>query len=74
VLIDRVRWASVQDRLLSKAKWYEAKALECSALAKSARPSFVREIYRKAAVHYDFTEALLRRRIEEAVISPGSAT
>jgi hypothetical protein len=73
VLIDRVRLPPVQNCLLSKAKWYEAKALECATLAKSAGPSFVREIYRKAAVHYDFAEALLRRRIEEAVSSPGSA-
>jgi hypothetical protein len=61
----------VQDRLLSKATWYEARAIECAALAKSARPSFVREIYRKAAVHYDFAEALLRRRMDEAISSPG---
>jgi hypothetical protein len=55
----------VQDHLISRAKWYEAKAIECAALAKSARPSFVREIYRKATVRYDFAEARLRRRIAE---------
>jgi hypothetical protein len=60
----------VQDHLAGQAKWYKAKAIECAALAKSARPSFVREIYRKAAVHYDFAEALLRRRIAEVVSSP----
>jgi hypothetical protein len=43
----------LQDRLAGKAKWYKAKAIECAALAKSARPNFVRKIYRKAAVRYD---------------------
>jgi hypothetical protein len=36
----------VQDHLMSRAKWYEAKAMECAAVATSARPYFVREIYR----------------------------
>jgi hypothetical protein len=57
----------VQDRPASKAEWYKAKAIECAALAKSARPNFIREIYRKAADRYDFAEGVLRRRIEEAV-------
>jgi hypothetical protein len=57
----------LQDHLAGKAKWYKAKAIECAALAKSARPNFVREIYRKAAVRYDFAEGVLRRRMEEAV-------
>jgi hypothetical protein len=49
----------LQDHLAGKAKWYKAKATECAALAKSARPNFVREIYRKAAVRYDFAEGVL---------------
>jgi hypothetical protein len=53
---------AVQDHLARKANWYKAKSIECAALAKSARPNFVREIYRKAAVHYDVAEGLLRRR------------
>jgi hypothetical protein len=57
----------LQDHLAGKAKWYKAKATECAALAKSARPNFVREIYRKAAVRYDFAEGVLQRRIEQAV-------
>jgi hypothetical protein len=57
----------VQDRLASKVKWYEERAIECAALAKSARPNFIREIYRKAAARYDFAEAVLRRRIDQAV-------
>jgi hypothetical protein len=60
----------MQDHLISRAKWYEANAIECAALAKSTRPGFVREIYRKAAVHYDFAEAHLRSRMR-AVSSPG---
>jgi gluconate kinase len=60
----------VQDHLATKANWYKAKAIECSALAKSARTSFVREIYRKAAVHYDFAEGVLQRRMEEASPAP----
>jgi hypothetical protein len=61
------RQVPVQDHLASKAKWYKAKAIECAALAKSARPNFIREIYRKAAVRYDFAEGVLRQRIDEAV-------
>jgi hypothetical protein len=63
----------VQEHLANKAKWYKAKAIECAALAQSARPSFVREIYRRAAVQYGFAEGGLRRRMEEAVSSPGIA-
>jgi hypothetical protein len=61
----------VQDYLDRKANWYRAKSIECAALAKSARPNFVREIYRKAAVHYDVAEGALRRRMENALASPG---
>jgi hypothetical protein len=61
------RQVPVQDHLASKAKWYKAKAIECAALAKSARPNFIREIYRKAAVRYDFAEGVLRRRAEDAL-------
>jgi hypothetical protein len=61
----------MQDHLASKAKWYKAKATECAALAKSVRPNFVREIYRKAAVHYDYAAVALRHRIEEAVTPLG---
>jgi hypothetical protein len=61
----------VQDHLISRAKWYEAKAIECAALATSARPYFVREIYRKAAVHYDFAKGVLRHRAETAAASTG---
>jgi hypothetical protein len=64
----------MQDHLASRANWYNAKATECSALAKSARMNFVREIYRKAAAHYDFAEAVLWRRIEEAVASSARPT
>jgi hypothetical protein len=60
----------MQDHLVAKAKWYKTRAIECAALARSARPGFVREIYRKAAVHYDFAEARLLSRIEEAISSP----
>jgi hypothetical protein len=59
----------VQDHLANKAKWSKAKAVECAALAKSARRSFIQEIYRRAAVRYDFAEEVLRRRIEEVVTS-----
>jgi hypothetical protein len=62
--------SAVKDHLARKANWYKAKAKECAALAKSARPNFVREIYRKAAVHYDLAEAVLRRRMENALASP----
>jgi hypothetical protein len=64
----------VQDHLARKANWYKAKSIDCAALAKSARPNFVREIYRKAAVHYDVAEGMLRRRIEEASALPGIIT
>jgi hypothetical protein len=57
----------LQDHLAGKAKWYKAKAIECAAVAKSARPNLVREIYRKAAVRYDFAEGVLQRRMGEAV-------
>jgi hypothetical protein len=67
------RWL-VQDHLIGKASWYKARALECSALAKSARTNFVREIYRKAAAHYAFAEGVLQRRMEQAVGSPGVTT
>jgi hypothetical protein len=60
----------VQDHLARKANWYKAKSIEYAALAKSARPNFVREIYRKAAAHYDVAEEVLRRRIEEASALP----
>jgi hypothetical protein len=61
----------VQDQLDRKANWYRAKSIECAALAKSARPNFVREIYRKAAVHYDVAEGVLRRRMKNVPASPG---
>ena len=64
----------MQDHLARKANWYKAKSIECAALAKSARPNFVREIYRKAAVHYDLSEGVLRRRMEEASALPGIIT
>ena len=60
----------MQDHLASKAKWYKEKAIECAALAKSARPNFVREIYRRAAVHYEIAEGVLRRRMENMLASP----
>jgi hypothetical protein len=69
----RGRKVPVQDHLTDKAKWYKAKAVECATLAKSARRSFIREIYRKAAVRYDFAEEVLRRRIEE-VVTPSLLT
>jgi hypothetical protein len=64
----------VQDHLAHNANWYKAKSIECAALARSARPNFVREIYRKAAVHYEVAEGMLRRRIEEASALPGIIT
>jgi hypothetical protein len=64
----------VQDHLVRKANWYKAKSIECAALAKSARPNFVREIYRRAVVHYDVAEGMLRRRMEEASALSGIIT
>jgi hypothetical protein len=70
VLMVSRRQLRMQDHLASKAKWYKAKAIECAALARSARPNFVREIYRKAAGRYDFAEGVLRRRMKNVLASP----